>query len=205
MKKILFLVAIFVIACVVNTASAQQVEVVNQDLLDTQLVEIVDTDTPNPIDIAEADYFWFKTDGCWYKFSWDGASLSVLYVYVSEKDGAAPVLAEGFFQYTLDSGGKINLTEITPAIYVQTFSARTGWKNKEAYSDYWVLGGVEYKKKSTHYSDMAMGEVATEEDTFLYDYDLLIEKNKISLKILSFSISNPEQKRIIYEREFIAD
>ncbi len=198
MKKILLL-AIFVIACVVNT-TAQQVEVVNQDLLDTQLVEIVDT--PNPIDIGEADHFWFKTDGCWYKFSWDGASLSVVYVYMY---GAAPLLAEGFFQYTLERAGKINLTEITPAIYVQTFSARSDWKNEKEYSEYWVLGGAEYKKKSTHYSDMAIGEIETEEDTFLYDYDLLIEKNKISLKIIEHCMSNPEQKRIIYEREFIAD
>jgi hypothetical protein len=204
MKKILLL-AIFVIACVLNT-TAQHVEVsnANQELLDTKLVEIVDT--PNyPIDIEEADRFWFKTDGCWYKFSWDGECLSVVYAYMSEKEGAAPTLSEDYFQYTLEHAGKINLTEITPAIYVQTFSARTGWKNKEEYSDYWVLGAAEYKKKSTHYSNMAIGEVEKEEDTFLYDYDLLIEKNKISLKIIEHCMSNPEQERIIYEREFIAD
>ena len=181
MKKF-FLLAIFVIACVVNTASAQQVEVsnANQDLLDTQLVNV---DTPNyPIDIEEADRFWFKTDGCWYKFSWDGECLSVVYVYMSEKEGASPTLSEDYFQYTLERAGKINLTEITPAIYVQTFSARTGWKNKEEYSDYWVLGAAEYKKKSTHYSNMAIGEV----DTFLYDYDLLIVKNNPLIKPISF-------------------
>jgi hypothetical protein len=201
MKKFLLL-AIFVIACVVNT-TAQQVKVsnANQDLLDTQLVNV---DTPNPIDIEEADRFWFKTDGCWYKFSWDGASLSVVYVYMSsEKDGAAPTLSEDYFQYTLERAGKINLTEITPAIYVQTFSALSGWKNKEEYSDYWITGSVEYKKKSTHYSDMAIGEIETEEETFFYNYDLLIVKNKISLKIIEYCMSNPEQERIIYEREFI--
>ena len=201
MRKMIFF-AIFVIACVVNT-TAQQVEVVNQDLLDldTKLVELVKAED---VSRESIDEFWFKTDNCWTKFSWNGAILSVMDVNVTSTKDSSPI-SEDYFTYAIDIDSGNIITTTTPSVYVETYSARTDWKNEKEYSEYWVLGGAEYKKKSTHYSDMAIGEIETEKDTFLYDYDLLIEKNKISLKILSFSISNPEQKRIIYEREFIAD
>ncbi|MBR5154507.1 MAG: hypothetical protein IKW58_02150 [Alphaproteobacteria bacterium] len=156
------------------------------------------------------DYFassriWLQTDDCRTLFHWTGSELVVVDVQFQAKTGANVVDYIHDHSYSLQSDGSFTTAYEVPVVNVLTYSALNGWKNKKCYDEPFLFGEVSYGKKYTEYKDMLIGGVESlNGDNYLhFDYDVLIEKKKITLKIKKYYFLNEKiVVDVFFEKEY---
>ncbi|MBR5599470.1 MAG: hypothetical protein IKW39_05465 [Alphaproteobacteria bacterium] len=165
-----------------------------------------------------SNYIWFVRNHARTLFHWDGANLMIVDLFMSAYNkstrDAMPICVDNGFQYyyTVQADGSLGANYPQPSMNILSFSALNGWKNKKVREESFDVGYVFYNKKSTIYEGMLLGSVGGKfsgmesELHFLFYYDVIVEKKKITLKIYKTDLTTPEHhKQIFFERVFTVD
>lgn len=165
------------------------------------------------LDLYAENCTWFVTDDCRTLFQWDGSNLIVTDISlepneISVSGNRVVEWDNSRLFHTVQSDGSLTSAYTQPSVYSLSFSAVHGWKNKKEREEPFLFGYASYKKKSTAYIGMLLGGIDNQEENvdILFLYDVIIEKNKLTLKIYRVDMYEDELKeREIFKKVFVAE
>lgn len=235
MSKKYFFITILMIVCVLISVNAKA-QVIEPDtaiirLPDCSEPELVEDPILSHIWVKKAstgvykdamvheiasNYIWFVGNTSRTVFHWDGANLIIVDLlldpYEKSETGARTLDWSNDYAYTIQADGSLGANHPHPSMNFMSFSALSGWKNKKVHEAPFFFGYAYYNKRSTIYEGMILGGVdgkfcgrGNELDLY-FSFDVIVEKNKITLKIYQTDFSTEERfHELFFERVFTVD